>query len=268
MMKKYLYLYVLLFACFTETCFAQLQVSNPVIKKEPLLQIPMVHITPVDSLFVPVHIDLLKPFTVSLNPIVFGNHENAACEHLKKHKATLGLNAARANDATANVDWETKYAFYATGFEVQRSLGDSLHFITVNFAPVSKASNFKIDYHLPTRNDYNGISFYRIKQHNSDTGFAYSNVVAIKGYDAVVFNIYPNPASDKVEINALPEQSGNLTITVYDPAGKIVKQQTNYCAANMHFVQGINISKFAAGLYRVNILMPDKSLLNGSFIKQ
>ncbi len=268
MMKKYFFLYVLLLTSFTEISFAQLQVGNPVAKKAPLLQIPMVHITPVESLFVPVHIDLLKPFTVSLNPITFENHENAACAHFKKLKATLVLSAERANNVTATLNWETKYAYYAAGFEVERSLGDSLHFSSVNFATVSKATNFKINYHLPDGNDYNGLSYYRIKQHNSDTSFAYSNIVAIKGYGLLPFKMYPVPATNKLWIDVSPKQSGNLTIMVYDLAGKMVQQQSVTCTGKGSVEQRIDISKLAAGVYKLTLLMPDKSFLTGKFIKQ
>jgi hypothetical protein len=267
-MKTYLFLHVLLFACFAETSFAQLQITKPPAKKEPLLKIPMVHITPVESLFVPVHIDTIKPFSVSLRPIVFGKHENAACEHFKNLKATLVLNAERTNNVMANLQWQTKYAFYATGFTIESSLGDSLHFVPVNSAPVSNTTSFKVNYHLPDHNDYSGLSYYRIKQHNGDSGFAYSNIVAVKGYDVIPFKIYPIPASDKVWVDILPRQSGNLTIIIYDPAGKIAQRQPVSCTANMHITPGINISKLAAGVYQLKIFMPDKTFLSGKFIKE
>ena len=82
-MKKYFVLCVVVFACFAETSFAQMKMNNPTVQKKPLLQIPMVHITPVSSLFVPVHIDTVKPFVVSLNPIVFGEHESAVCAYFR-----------------------------------------------------------------------------------------------------------------------------------------------------------------------------------------
>jgi len=267
-MKKYFVLYIIVvFACFATTASAQMRINNPLAKKKPLLQIPMVHITPVSSLFVPVHIDTIKPFVTSLNPIVFGNHENAACAHFKNYKATLVLKAQRTNDATASLQWETKYAFYATGFSIERSLGDSLHFAPVNFTAASGATSFKENYRLPDHNDYNKVSFYRIKQLNRDTGFAYSNVVAVKGYDATVFSVYPVPASDKLWINVVPKQSGKLEIIVCDAAGKIIQQQSASCTENVRVQQNINISKLSAGVYQLKILMPDKSFLNGKFIK-
>lgn len=267
-MKKYLFLYVFLFACLAEKSIAQLQIIKPPAKKQPLLQIPMVHITTVESRFVPVHIDTVKSFSVSLTPIVFGKHDNAACEHFKSFKASLVLNAERANDETANLQWQTKYAFYATSFGIERSLGDSLHFTTINSAEVSKATNFKINYHLPDNNNYSGLSFYRIKQQNGDTGFVYSNIVSVNGFNVTPFKIYPVPASDKVWVDVSPKQSGKLIMMVYDAEGKVVKQQSIYCTENMLNTQSIDISKFSAGVYQLKIFMPDKSFLNGKFIKR
>jgi len=267
-MKKYFIPCIVVFACFAETSFAQMQINNPLAQKKPLLQIPMVHITPVSSRFVPVHIDLIKPFAVSLNPIVFGDHENAACAHFKKYKATLELKAERTNNVTANLQWDTKYAFYATGFNIERSLGDSLHFLTINVAAASRGGSFKKNYHLPDHNDYSGLSFYRIKQSNGDTGFAYSNIVSVKGYEAISLKVYPVPASERVWINIAAKQSGNLTIIVYDPAAKVVQQQSIACTKNMRTVQSININKLAAGIYQVKVFMPDKSFLAGKFIKE
>ena len=267
-MKKYFVLYVVVFACCAETSYAQLKINNPPTQKKPLLQIPMVHITPVSSRFVPVHTDTVKPFVVSLNPIVFGKHESAACEHFRKLKATLVLNAERANDVMANLQWQTKYAFYATSFNIERSLGDSLHFSAVNFAAASEGSSFKKNYSTPDYNDYSGFSFYRIKQRNGDTGFIYSNIVSIKGVEALPFSIYPNPASNRLWIDVAPKQTGKFAIMVYDPAGKIIQQQSASCTQNNHIVQSLNISKLAAGSYQVKILMPDKTSLSRKFIKQ
>lgn len=267
-MKKYFVLYIVVFGCFAGTSFAQMKINKPPAQQKPLLQIPMVHITPVSSLFVPVHIDTVKPFTISLNPIIFGKHESPACAYFKKFKPTLVLKAERATDVASNLGWETKYAFYATSFDVERSLGDSLHFETVNFAPVSKATSFKVNYHLPDYNDYSGLSFYRIKQRNGDSGFVYSNIVAVNGIQRVPFKVYPIPATNRVWINITPKQSGKLSITVYDLSGKIILQQSAACTGNSATEKSIDISKLASGLYQVHILMPDKATITGKFIKQ
>ena len=267
-MKKYFVLCVVVLACCAGNSDAQLTMNNPLAQKKPLLQIPAVHITPVSSRFVPVHIDTVKPFFVSLSPIVFRKQENAACLQLKKRKATLVLNVERANDALANLLWQTKYAFYATGFNIERSLGDSLHFSTISTAAASEETSFKINYRLPDYNDYSGFSFYRIKQLNGDTGFVYSNIVAIKGVETLPFKVYPNPASNRLWIDIASKQSGKFAIVVYDPAGKIMRQQFAFCEEYMHIEKSIDISNLAAGSYQVKVLQPDKTFVTGKFIKK
>ncbi|WP_018614734.1 T9SS type A sorting domain-containing protein [Segetibacter koreensis] len=270
-MRKCLLLYVLLIASFAKTSFAQLLG----VQKNRLLQIPTVHITRVSTIFVPVHIDLLKPIVVSLDHKVPANLQQVACDHLKKFEATLILKAERTDQLTASLQWETKYAFYTTGFDIERSLGDSLHFVPVNFAAASKAASFKINYHLPDINEYRSLSFYRIKQRNSDTSFTYSNIVSIKGYEPVPIKvypipikIYPIPATQRIRIEVAPKQSGNAVIMVYDVAGKLVLTESTACTERALAVESIDISKFASGLYQLKILLPNKTFLAGKFIKK
>jgi hypothetical protein len=268
MMKKYFLLHLLAFVCLAGPSFSQLKISNPVAQKTPLLQIPVVHITTVESLFVPVHIDMVKPVVVYLDRVVLEKQKQVACDHFKKLKATLVLNGERANDITANLHWETKYAFYAMGFDIERSLGDTLHFLTTDFAAVSNTTNFKIEYHLPDHNDYSDVSYYRIKQHNRDTSFSYSNIVSVKGYEARHLKIYPVPASDNVWIDVSASQTGNITVMVFDLAGKLIRQQSGSCIKNELIVRHIDLTNLAAGLYQVKVMLPDKTFLTGQFIRQ
>lgn len=267
-MKKYFLLCAVVFACGAGTSLAQIKINATSVQKKPLLQIPVVHITPVESLFTPARIELVKPFAVSLKPIIFDKQESAACDYFKTLQPTLVLNAERANEITASLEWQTKYAFYATGFNIERSLEDSLHFSTVHTAAASTGSRFKKNYSLPDHNTYSGLSFYRIKQRNGDTGFMYSNIVAVKGVEALAFTVYPNPAPDRVWVDIAPGQSGNFVIMVYDPAGKAVQQQSFSGIEKRHNVQSLNVSKLAAGPYQVKILMADKTFVTGKFIKK
>lgn len=268
-MKKYFVICVSVLLYFAQTSFAQLRINNPLAQKKQELILPVQQmIIPASSKIIPVHIDAVKPIVVSINPAELMNKAKTKCASFKNLKPSLVLKAERINNVTANLQWETKYAFYATGFDIEKSLGDSLHFFTVKFAAASKVSSFKKKYQLPDHNDYSSLSFYRIKQHNGDTGLIYSNVVAVKGYDALPFKIYPVPAKDKVWINIAPRQSGKFAIMVYDLAGKAILEQSASCSENIDVVQSINISQLAAGIYQLKLIMPDKSFLTGKFIKE
>ena len=198
-MKKYIFFCIPAFVILSQNTKAQLQVPElPAQKKtEMLFVFPAIKsaesvIQPAEKKIKFVHIDLLEPSILTIKTAEFINKAKANCSALKELKPTLTLKAERANNLTANLQWETKYAFYATGFDIEKSLGDSLHFSTINFAAVSKGSSFKKNYHLPDHNDYSGLSFYRIKQRNGDTGFVYSNIVSLKGYDCLLYTS-PSP---------------------------------------------------------------------------
>lgn len=274
-MKKYFLLFAMVFICFATTSLAQLKMNNPLAQKKPVFLLPSVQTIPVSTLIIPastkvipVHIDLVKPVFEGISLTDIKNKIKAQCDLIENLKPSLELKAERINDMTADLEWETKYAFYATGFNIERSLGDSLHFAEINFAEASMERGFKKNYHLADYNDNSDLSFYRIKQRNGDTGFVYSNIVSIKGHEIVPFKIYPNPASIKVWINFTPKQSGIHSIEVYDITGKIMLQRSLACTKKSTTEKSLDISKFSAGVYQVRISMPDKTFIAGKFIKE
>ena len=266
-MKKYLMLYILALVCLVQTAMAQAPISNTREEKQVQWPFPDKLVKPA-ALKIQAQIpDIKKPFVASLSytqEVV--NKARALCASQKS--TTLILDAERINNFTANLKWETKNAFKASGFNIERSLADTFHFVMINFAAASTGSGIKKNYQLPDHNDYSGLSFYRIKQHNGDTGFAYSNIVSVKGYDVLLLSIFPSPASDRIWIKFTAKQNGSAAIILYDASGKIVQQQKLNCTANASAQEIINIKKLLAGVYQVELITPDKTLLTGKFIKQ
>ena len=255
--------------CFAENAFAQPPSYSPFIHKpvQPALQVKQV----------PNILNKIKPVYTTDSQQAFALRNNtqgrinkllAECPAKKIAQPVLTLNAERINNFTADLQWETKYAFIARGFNIERSLADSFHFAPVHYAKASVGSGLKKKYRLPDRNDYDGISFYRIRQLNHDSGFIYSNIVSVDGYNTLDFSISPNPASDRILIGLTTKVNGNCTIMLYDASGKIMQQQALNCGSQMRSVKSMDISKLTPGTYQVVILMPDKTLLTEKFIKQ
>jgi len=66
--------------------------------------------------------------------------------------------------------------------------------------------------------------------------------------------INPNPASNFITINFVPAQTGNSKIEIYSIHGKKVFEMNNgVCHANQKYQQRIDIGKFPAGIYLVQI---------------
>ena len=269
-MKKYLLFYISALACLTETALAQPLTKDTPDRKQVPWSFPDKMIKPASGFITAAHIpEPKKPFVASL---IYTREAvtkaRAKCTGLKIPNATIVLNADRINNYTANLQWETNYAFKASGFNIERSLADTFHFIVVNFASASKRNGIKKNYQLPDHNDYRNISFYRIKQLNSDAAYTYSNIVSVKGYDDVPFRIYPSPATQRIWIKIPAKLNGNATLMLYDATGKMIRHQALNCTKDVLNIQTVDVSKFAAGIYQLKILMPDKTFLIGKFIKE
>lgn len=268
-MKKYFLLCIIAFICVAQITFAQSQVYTPFAFKRVQPPLPVKPASMVSSSLNPVYVADKDPLVALMNntqDII--KRSRANCLPRKYPDETIVLNAERINNFTAALKWETKYAFKASGFDVERSFADTFHFVAVNFAAATTGKNIKRNYQLPDNNDYTDISFYRIRQRNTDTGYQYSNIVAVKGNESQPFRVYPNPAKEKVWIEVTPKQTGNATIMLYDVTGKVLQQQLMSCTKNILAQKSLIVSKLAAGFYQVKILMPDKTFLTGKFVKQ
>jgi len=273
-MKRYTLLCIAALACVVQTALAQGQELYRT--KHSALPMPFADklVKPASDYIVPAHIpDIKKPFVVSqqnnINSVRdFIKKTAAQCLSQKSPSPTIELNAQRINNSKADLKWQTKYAVKAAGFNIERSLADTFHFMTVNFAAVNPTGGTKKNYQAPDLNDYTGISFYRIKQFNRDTTYTYSNVVAVDGYNVPVFKIYPNPVFKNLTVEFRAQQSGKVTIDVHDLSGKVMQHYSLDCIKNIVVRKDLDVTAIVPGSYDVKIIMPDKTFLSGRFIKQ
>jgi hypothetical protein len=178
-------------------------------------------------------------------------------------RSTLVLNGERSSDEQVGLQWKTTNTFYSDAFEVERSLGDTLHFEKVNFL-WAEGNKIKEKYQLPDNNDYNQSSFYRIKMLLMDGSFKYSNIAKVKGYES--FFLYPNPSSSAFRIIVSSNTLGTGKVAVVDASGKIV-QQSNFPVTKGSNEKNIDITTLASGTYMVTVTMPDKQLRLKKFVK-
>lgn len=67
-------------------------------------------------------------------------------------------------------------------------------------------------------------------------------------------SVYPNPASEYINVGYSLNQKTHVTIRIYDLSGRVVKQLNLYNQANGLHVETINTSAFEKGTYIVQIL--------------
>lgn len=179
----------------------------------------------------------------------------------------LSFEGKRTNNATVLLNWKTTNEQQNKGFEVERALGNSNLFEMISFVPSQPGNSLKKKYELPDNNDFDGISYYRLKQVDLDGKFTYSKIVAVKGYSInPTMTLYPNPVRR------------NLVVDIYSPKMETAKLLLFDASQKEIMVQHISISKgsniinmpvdlLSGGIYFVQIISSDNNVLNGKFIK-
>jgi hypothetical protein len=95
-----------------------------------------------------------------------------------------------------------------------------------------------------------GNNYYRLRMVDKDETFAYSRIQSVEFGTKTELNIYPNPASDKL----LFKNYGQVEqVILYNVSGLKMFQGKKVTA------QGIDISKFAPGIYTVAVTLADGS---------
>lgn len=140
---------------------------------------------------------------------------------------------------TVCLNWKTANEQNVSHFEIQRSV-DGRTFTAV----ATKAANNQSTNIYNTADDIaslqsSGQIYYRIKQIDADGRFSYTNIQLVKLTDKITISIYPNPASDLVNIVGW---NNVVKMQFYDATGKQLKQ---WNAAQ----SSINMSNYATGIY-------------------
>jgi len=166
-------------------------------------------------------------------------------------------------DFTANFNtnaillkWSTSFEYNNKGFEVQRGL-DGTNFAKIGWVnSVNNASGSMYTYNDVSINK-GTTYYYRLKQVDADGNFAISKVVTAtyNSIDNVVFQIYPNPISDKLIIqNMSATVKANIIIT--DVLGKTIYQQQIL----QNSTNTVNTTLWAKGLYLIKLYSTTSSI--------
>jgi hypothetical protein len=125
-----------------------------------------------------------------------------------------------------------------------------------------------LDYATLDKDPASGIYYYRLKQTDYDGSFEYAKTVAVIFTGMPTFNLWPNPATDRVflkmEQDLAPKHLGedHATITLYNAIGKQVIA-TIFQGPTMQ----LNIVDLDKGVYSVHIQSAGKTY-RSRFIKE
>jgi Secretion system C-terminal sorting domain len=158
--------------------------------------------------------------------------------------------------------WQTLNEQNNDHFEVWRST-DGVQFEFTGSVTSAGNSNGINGYSFTDNNPYTGISYYKLKIFDKSGGFTWSAVVFVNMDKTTGVLLYPNPASDHININSSSEIINSKPVaSLYDSKGSLL-QMLALTSAN----QLINTSNLAAGIYQVSIRY-NSQLITVRFIKK
>jgi hypothetical protein len=179
----------------------------------------------------------------------------------------LGIGASAAlplslvnfsGSATANgnlLTWQTATETNTQSFEIEWS-SDGLHFTQQAVMHAAGNSVHNRRYGYTHRQPANGTNYYRLKMTDMDGKFTYSPIVVVKDNNALMaIKVFPNPVSDRLQVDINAAANETLVCHLQDAAGIAVAEKS------FTLVKGSNrlywqLPPFAAGNYFISFSNP------------
>lgn len=172
---------------------------------------------------------------------------------------------AVANDPVVHVQWATATEQNTSHFVVERS-PDNLQFTPIGTVQAAGNSQFRTDYLFVDQHPIRGVNYYRLEQVDSDGASTRTYTVTATLSMASSTLIFPNPASDILQV-LLPAALGQeARIVLQDAVGRTVADRVRLDPGQT--ASAMPLDGLAKGWYRVSIAMADGTTLQGgTFLK-
>jgi len=158
--------------------------------------------------------------------------------------------------STDILEWTTSSEQNNAYFNLQHST-DGVNFTTlakVNSKAIGGNSNTDLNYSTINPKPVLGHNYYRLQQVDLDGHTSYETRIVdlIWGAEGSSVSIYPNPATNVLNIDYLSNESINTHVKILDMSGRTVKQVLVKSQAGMNSIN-IDIAALADGIYTVQI---------------
>jgi hypothetical protein len=162
------------------------------------------------------------------------------------------------------LNWTTESEINSKGFNVERSL-DGKEFEKVAFISSNQNSSVVREYSFEDVNfKSNGTYYYRLVELDLDGTFKVSETISheYNCFDVTDFSIYPNPTSDKLNLNFNGIKGQVIVMDLLDVQGKLVRK----VRVDTSNPQELSVKDIAPGFYSLQFNVGDQ-VINRKFIK-
>ncbi len=149
-------------------------------------------------------------------------------------------------DYKVALNWATASELNNDHFTVERS-GDGLGFNPLEFINDNGTNTHNTNYSVIDEQPLNGISYYRLKQTNTDHSSSYSKVVSVETMPLQEIFVFPNPVENS-RVHISIGNISNYTLKLIDAMGQIIYQEQN----TKELIE-LDLSIYPKGAYLVQI---------------
>ncbi len=166
----------------------------------------------------------------------------------------LSFSASPIEDAVLT-RWETATETNNDRFEVERT-DDGLIFETVGTVKGSGTTSTKRSYVFTDEKPLKGVSYYRLKQVDTDGKDSYSAMVSVDRSKKLDYVLYPNPTKGEFVLEGSVE---NAQVVVYNILGELVEYNVYGRTAGLIHVDCSTLPK---GVYYINVKTNTETKIN------
>jgi len=163
--------------------------------------------------------------------------------------------SAVVDNSQVKLDWTTQLEINSDHFVIQSSTNGGSSWNNVGTVEAHGNSATPIDYSFTDTKPASGTSEYRLQMVDKDGSAAYSTVVSVHLGLATSVSIYPNPASNYVNVVLGSNSTGNVSVRLINTAGQLLMEKTVSDAAGT--TVALTVTNFPAGNYLIVVVGSD-----------
>jgi Secretion system C-terminal sorting domain len=164
----------------------------------------------------------------------------------------LGNFTAASNGGQAVLDWTTQQETNAAYFIVERSNNGTAWTKAGTIAAKGNTS-IATRYTFTDANNLTGTVYYRLAMIDLDGQKAYSEVKSVRSAIVKEISLYPNPATDFVNVSLNGNSNGSI-IRLVTQTGQVLAERR---ADNNTTVLSLNVKEYPRGIYTVSATSTD-----------
>ena len=160
------------------------------------------------------------------------------------------------NNHGVTLDWSTQEEVNFSHFIIERS-ADGETWVGIGTVEARGNSEVETAYNYVDEQPLTGTNFYRLTEVNLDNSYVYSQVVVVRTTTVAQITVFPNPATNYINISLGGNTQSAVTVFLTSAAGQRIAERQATAGAGT--VVTIPVVDVLPGMYFLTVVAADGS---------